>query len=175
MVFHLQILSPPNSLSEMQVIRTDLLARASNHFPLSPPIVSPQLRPFSFPQVVDIGENEKLFWPTTTGNKGTVNVQIFDGLVFACRVEGRPKALVKWTLNGSPADTLPYAIVLEPQPGRSVLFIDITNDTEKMLFFMSMNPLNKIECSASNPRGSTSGSIEIVGSCESMLIHCAVV
>ena len=156
-------------MSEVQVIIAHLSVRASNHFPLYPLIVSPQLRPFWFPPV-EIGAKEKLFWPTTTGNKGTVNVQIVDELVFACRVEGRPKALVRWTLNGISVDTLPFTMVVEPQPGRSVLFIDITNDTEKMMFSMFVSPLNKIECSASNPKGSTSGSIEIVGSCESMLI-----
>ena len=78
-------------------------------------------------------------------------------------MEGRPKALVNWTLNGNSVDMIPYASVNETKQGRSLLTLDISNDAEKTTFSTTTN---NIRCFASNAGGSTEGNIQIIGSCE---------
>ena len=124
--------------------------------------VAPQVRPYWFPFPIE--EGQRLFWPDSPPVQASVNVQNFDELVFACRVEGRPKAAVMWTINGlPPGNTVQNFTIEEIREGRSVLIVDITDDDQKMIF---SNGMNTIQCAAANAAGSTSGSVVLSGSCE---------
>ena len=127
------------------------------------------LRPFWYPRTLEVRSRQKLFWPTggTPIQEQAINVQLFNELLFACRVEGRPKALVRWTINGNSVDMISYASASEVQQGRSLLTVNITNVAEKNTFSTSVNT---IRCFASNAAGSTEGSIQKIGSCESCIV-----
>ena len=121
--------------------------------------VPPQFRPYWFPF-----PRQRLFWPDSPPALASVNVQSFAELVFACRVEGIPKAAVTWTINGlPPGDTVQNFTIVEIREGRSVLIVEITEDDQKMIF---SNQMNTIQCAAANAAGSTSGSVVLSGSCE---------
>ena len=74
---------------------------------------------------------------------------------------------MNWTINGNSVDMISYASASEVQQGRSLLTVNITNVAEKNTFSTSVNT---IRCFASNAAGSTEGSIQIIGSCESCIV-----
>ena len=128
------------------------------------PTVAPQVRPYWFPFPIEAGQ--RIFWPNSLQVQASVDVQRYDELVFACRVEGRPKAEVMWTINGlSPGDVVQNFTVNETLQGRSVLIVDITDDNQKVLF---SNQMNVVQCMAANDAGMTLGSVALTGSCEFM-------
>ena len=127
------------------------------------PPVAPELQPGWYPSIPN--NNQKLLFPDSPAVMETVNLREFDQLALACRVDGRPKALVDWFIDDveiSNALTEGYR-VYEPVQGRSVLVLDLKNTFNETL----NNPLlglTNIKCSASNFAGDvTEGEVNLQG------------
>ena len=126
--------------------------------------VAPVLQPGWYPYVPT--SDQKLLFPDFDGDPAVpVNLRDFDELVFACRVDGKPKAMVDWFIDDveiSNALTGGYR-VYEPVQGRSVLVLDLKNTFNETL----NNPLlglTNIKCSASNFAGDvTEGEVNLQG------------
>ena len=125
--------------------------------------VAPELQPGWFP--FHPSSNQKLLFPNSPPAMAAVNLQEFDQLILACRVDGRPRARVDWFFNDVQIDTaLPDGgfQTIEPVQGRSILIFDLIRFNET-----SMNPLlgpNSIRCSGSNFAGTiASGSVSLQG------------
>ena len=93
-------------------------------------LVAPVLRPGWFPFHLSTGQ--KVLFPDVTVPPAEVTIDLreFDELIFACRVDGKPKGLVRWLVDDVPVEEsgLPHEVV-EIVQGRSVLIFDLINMT----------------------------------------------
>ena len=106
---------------------------------------------------------QKLIFPRLTTFGVNIELTEFAELVFACRVDGRPKAEVRWFFNELPIALGDGQTIIEVGEGRSVLILDLSkfNDT------FGPNALlgtNNIQCRADNAAGaSVTGSVDLTG------------
>ena len=127
-------------------------------------LVAPVLRPGWFPFHLSTGQ--KVLFPDVTvpPPEVTIDLREFDELIFACRVDGKPKGLVRWLVDDIPIDDtgLPYDVV-EIVPGRSVLIFDLKN-MFNMTMFNGLLGSNQITCESDNAAASlTRGDIVLNG------------
>jgi hypothetical protein len=123
--------------------------------------VAPVLQPGWFP--FDLTSGQKILFPDFIERTETVDLREFSQLIFACRVDGNPKAEVIWLINDVPIfDTvLTDYLIFEVVEGRSVLIFDLRFFNET-----GVNPLlglNTISCFAENEGGFTAGSVRLRG------------
>ena len=120
--------------------------------------VAPRVRPGWFP--FDLQNEQRIYWPSEQEETHTFNIQDVEELVFACRVEGKPKPEVVWTFNdldiASGMSSLNFTI-MEVSQGRSALTIVV--ESNEMQFRMQ----NVIDCTATNAAGSTRGRVTLQG------------
>lgn len=125
-------------------------------------LVAPLLRPGWFPFHLENGQ--RVLFPNQNQVDVTIDLRQVEELIFACRVDGRPKAEVEWFVNDMPIELtgLPHE-VMEVVPGRSVLRFDLLNVYNET----SSNGLlgrNIIKCEADNAAQQlTSGSVNLLG------------
>ena len=125
-------------------------------------LVAPLLRPGWFPFRLD--NRQRVLFPNQNPVSETIDLRQVEELIFACRVEGRPKAEVEWFINDMPIDedVFPHEVI-EVVPGRSILIFDLLN-----VYNDTMNNgllgENTITCSADNfAENPTSGSVILHG------------
>jgi hypothetical protein len=143
------------------------LARARSSLRVLEPI-APQLQPGWFP--FDLRSGQKIIFPTEAATSVTVELSEFTELVFACRMDGRPKATVRWLFNEFPIENLPGVTIMEVGEGRSVLIINLATYNESVSNNMSMRPNlllgtdNRIQCTGDNAAGaSVTGRVLLTG------------
>ena len=120
------------------------------------PLVRPGWLPFG------LQNEQRIFWPSNPPANNSFAVQAVEELVFACRVEGRPKADVTWQFNGLDIQTAlgSSANITEVRPGRSILTIEVEANRD------ILTDVNVIDCFAANAGGVTSGRVILHGVCE---------
>lgn len=119
--------------------------------------VAPVLQPRWYP--FNIKKGQRLIWPTEGGVSETVDLRVYDELIFPCRVSGRPRAIVMWLFNDQPIEDNPelqdqFSIV-EVGQGNSILTIRLENFTAFGTGIISGGPnellgRNVIQCVADN-------------------------
>ena len=115
------------------------------------------LQPGWFPFFLKPGQ--KLISPSIPEIRETIDLREFKELIFACRVDGRPKAEVDWLYNdvdigmsGLPPRS--YAIN-EEIGGRSVLMFNLQDFFNETDLPNGLLGTNTIQCSADNEAGSS--------------------
>lgn len=127
--------------------------------------VAPTLQPGWFPFELQFGQ--KLISPSFPEVAETIDLREYKELIFACRVDGRPRAEVTWRLNEmniERSDLPPNSYdIFEVIGGRSVLVFDLLsffNETENN----GLLGTNRIQCSADNEAGSSvTGTAVLIG------------
>ena len=130
------------------------------------PSVAPMLQPGWFPFRPTAGQ--KLIFPSIPPATEDVFLQDFSELVFACRMDGRPKVEIIWLLNELLLEVaLPSSSyrVMEIVQGRSVLIFDLESPPFNLTNPMQ-NPLLgpfSVQCQGSNLAGMAEGQAMING------------
>ena len=140
-------------------------------------IVVPQFQPRWYPFILQSDQKLINLIEGMVGNVEIVELTEFRQLVFACRVDGRPKPRIRWFFNDNRIN-ITGSNVSEVSQGRSVLTIDLETYREHFLRNLSGMPnlllgTNRIQCVADNVAGTVRGSVRLRG--ESSLCNNIVI
>ena len=128
--------------------------------------VAPRVQPGWLP--FEGMNNQSIIWPSDPPVTANIQTQVVQQLVFACRVDGKPKAEVAWRFNGIDIEVAVSIGLLDASSvsteiissGRSVLIINVEPNQD------ILRGDNDIECFAENEGGSTTGRVNLQGICK---------